>query len=425
MCAYLSTTIDDVCITPLSMASPDVLSTSVTISFMGFLPNGGDIPAAVAAARAVLADLDPKEVPARLRRLSASTARRLPPPMEKVLVGALDEMEWLRDKIELADDADDASVLFVNRPEGWVEELEQLTEAVQEERDVRKLAEASAELSRVSSERDVARERGKKLSAELEATKVDLKAVRAELSSRSAPTVIPDNAAEKRVSELEAELADLRGDLGSLEARLERTRADLLKARRAVPPSVSSESRGIGTDAAGLARAADALAQAARAEVAVADAVSPSSVQRDEVTMVVPVGVSPDSEEVVDTILARVDPTWLIVDGYNLSFHINPDGFTGTEGRKRVTDAMYGLQHRAVGKLKITVVWDSDQQNVLDDASVEAVFVADADEEVRRLSKLGEGPTVVVSSDKEVQDGVGKGVLVVWSEAVAGWIRRH
>ena len=75
--------------------------------------------------------------------------------------------------------------------------------------------------------------------------------------------------------------------------------------------------------------------------------------------------------------------------------------------------------------MRITVVWDSteDATEAPTATGIERKFVADADEEVRRLSHEATGDVVVISTDREVHAGVAPGTLVLWSEALAEWLR--
>src|SRR5690606_26885151 len=90
--------------------------------------------------RKVLQRMDDEDVPAPLRRLAESSDRRLPPPILKRALAELDTSEWLREEV-LADselDPDSPADLFIRRPEGWEERLEDMAAAAAaraEERD--------------------------------------------------------------------------------------------------------------------------------------------------------------------------------------------------------------------------------------------------------------------------------------------------
>ena len=78
---------------------------------------------AVDAARTTLRDLDDDAVPAKLRKVSASSARSLTPPLTKALLRELDANDWFRAKVietwERDEGADDISDAYLRRTVGW------------------------------------------------------------------------------------------------------------------------------------------------------------------------------------------------------------------------------------------------------------------------------------------------------------------
>ena len=78
---------------------------------------------AVDTARTTLRDLDQDEVPAKLRKVSASSARSLTPPLTKALLRELDANDWFRAKVietwERDEGGDDISDAYLRRTEGW------------------------------------------------------------------------------------------------------------------------------------------------------------------------------------------------------------------------------------------------------------------------------------------------------------------
>ena len=145
----------------------------------------------------------------------------------------------------------------------------------------------------------------------------------------------------------------------------------------------------------------------------------------DAAAFAVPSGIAPDSAKAVQALAAFTGSSWLIVDGYNVAFHVDAVQSPTPESRDRVMVGMADLRARAAGELRITVVWDSAEEETVGRSSggVERVFVADADEEVRQLSAIGRTNVVVVSSDREVQHGVAPGTVVLWSEALVRWMQ--
>ncbi|RZV45154.1 MAG: hypothetical protein EX267_06000, partial [Acidimicrobiia bacterium] len=89
------------------------------------------VQTAIEAGRTALRRLDDDDVPAKLRKVAAHQGGRLPVPLSKALIAALDDDEWLREKaieeLEVDDPAAEgpagAAALFLLRPEGWEFEL--------------------------------------------------------------------------------------------------------------------------------------------------------------------------------------------------------------------------------------------------------------------------------------------------------------
>ncbi len=395
--------------------------------------DGRLISEALSAARSVLRDLEPSDVPVRLRKVAASSAKRLPVPLETALISAIDEHAWLRDKAldVLADSAGTASRIFLDRSDGWDAELERLESevaAVAEDRTVEAL---NRQLEAVTSQRDQARAKARLLQSSLDKLQLQQRISLAARRSDENRTVGVDDHLSKRVVELESEVQTLRTELEELrtqledrEQRLERSRADLLKARRVGASPAALDGSGVSIDPIGLAQTLDRIAVTARPDAQIGEierAVEPAAVTG----LALPLGVGPDSAAAVTYLSQRTEPTWVIVDGYNASFHVDAIGFATKVARSRVRAGLASLRNRAAGRMRVTVVWDSaeDPSDGPSDGGIEQRFVADADEEVRRLSREATGDAVVISTDREVHAGVAAGTLVLWSEALAAWLR--
>lgn len=395
--------------------------------------DGRLISDALSAAHRVLRDLDPSNVPVRLRKVAASSAKRLPVPLEAALILAIDEHAWLRDKTleALPDSAGPASRLYLERSTGWEAELERLESdvaAVAEDRTVDAL---NRQLEATISQRDQARAKARLLQSSLDKLQLQQRIALAARRSEDKPTVESDGQLSKRVVELELEVRSLSTQVEELstqleerEQRLERSRADLLKARRVVPSPAALDSAGVSIDPIGLAQTLDRIAVTARPDARIGE--MERVVELASATgLVLPLGVGPDSAAAFTYLLERTEPTWVIVDGYNASFHVDAVGFATKVARSKVSAGLASLRNRAAGRMRVTVVWDSaeDSSDGPVEGGIEHKFVPDADEEVRRLSREGTGDVVVISTDREVHAGVAAGTLVLWSEAFASWLR--
>lgn len=394
--------------------------------------DGKLVAEAVSATRRALNELEPTEIPPRLRRIAASSARWLPAPLERTLIEALDELEWLRVKAleELPEEIDGPSRLFLERPDGWETVLDGLVAEVASNAEQRLIGQLTRDVEALTLQRDQMKEKAKAIQALLDVERAEHRQAIAELRDERRPDSRPASDDGRLIQELRDLNLALSDQLADRERRLEKTRADLLKARRAIHAVESRDSGGRSVDPVSLARELDRIMVTARPDAVLATETvigSQGGVTQappgDELRL--PRGITPDSAAAIDHLLGRSPPTWVIVDGYNVSFHVDGAGFSTPTARARVANGLAGMVARAAGPMRITVVWDSTEEATEGPAAagVERRFVADADEEVRRLSKQGKGDVVVISTDREVHSGVAPGTLVLWSEAFAEWFR--
>ncbi|MDH5503091.1 MAG: hypothetical protein OEY98_03585 [Acidimicrobiia bacterium] len=392
--------------------------------------DGKLISDAVAAARRALKELEPTEVPARLRRIAASSARWLPAPLERTLIEALDEHGWLREKAldEMPAEVVGPSRLFLERPNDWDAEIGRIAAAAAVAEEQRLIGDLTRQVEALTMQRDQARDKVKALQANLESERAAHREAIAALRDVRKPSAPQPPDQTRYVEELVERNKTLVQRLADRERRLDKTRADLLKARRAIPRSESTETEIRPADPVSLGRQLDRMMANARPDPAIGGVPVRQAGPSDGPTPGVfelPRGLTPDSAAAIGFLVDRSEPVWVIVDGYNASFHVDGVGFATPAARTRVTNGLAGLRARASGPMRITVVWDSteDETEAPTATGIERKFVADADEEVRRLSHEATGDVVVISTDREVHAGVAPGTLVLWSEALADWLR--
>lgn len=397
------------------------------------MPDAALLAPAIDVARRVLSDLEVADTPAALRRIKASSARRLPPPLAKALLGELDGDAQFREKVQGAQDWDVtasdpllmASALFVVRPEGWSSELDRLLAdhlAVADEADRKTL---TKRVRTLESELNAARQKTKlvrsKAEKEIKSLSEQLRQAR---SDRSAASRVSDRETRpwrERIAELTQLLDEAQADVSAAAAREKRLRADLRRSRQSSSGGEADQRKVWGSrDAKEMARMIDHLAILARP-----DAVAESTVElNSREAFALPSGVAPDTPAAVDWLLSRESPTTLVVDGYNVTFLVDGQMFSKGEARQDLITRLERLKRSAKGPLRIVAVFDSQHGPIVPvlGAPVEVSFVEFADDEVRRLAKETEGPVVVVSTDREVQDGSREaGAIVLWSEALTAW----
>ncbi|NIA25155.1 MAG: hypothetical protein GWP04_06250 [Gammaproteobacteria bacterium] len=388
--------------------------------------------AAIRAARKALRDLDEDQILASLRRVAASTARHLPPPLARSLLRDLDRFVWLRDKAAEAwpaiteavgDDA--ASAAFLLRSEGW----EQVVEAAVAARSHRDLIDSleglEARTRDLEHQLEVERGRADKARADtVEAERrarcqsngISRKVQEARLAER-----VGRLAAESRVAALERSLEQAIGDLAEADGRVAFLREELLRTRRASGTSVATHGPDVWSvrDPAALASLLDQIVASAQAD--------PAPAQTTEVEssspLILPAGVRPDSAVAIEWLLGQQEPFVMIVDGYNLS-HQWPDPL----GREDINYRLARVRRLAVAPVRLLVIYDSTLpgggESGPGPGGIEVRFTDGgtiADEEIIRLSGAIEGNVVVVSSDREVREGCPR-ALCLWGQALKEWL---
>jgi len=391
------------------------------------------------AARAVLRDLDPDDVPAKLRKVAGSSARSLPPPLTKALVREIDENDWYRGKVlevfEGGDAPHDISRAFLRREPGWWLTVTAATaEGMMASTSEQAVADAD-EINRLEQRLDVekrrvrdARTRADQAEATLDrAPSADADALRNSLDAerrKRAGAESARDAVEERVSIVEGELAAVHAETARLLRRvlaLKKERADLLRRLE------SGRSDSVPKDAAGLGRYLDRLVAAVdpyrdRGEPA------PSLPGGGEAVFRLPAGINPDTAAAVEALAASPAPLVVIVDGYNVLGSIDATRMATSSARRELL-GLLGRLLRFLGNGRVVAVFDSalsdGRASVKDAAGVEVCFtsaglIAD-DLIVEMAGELGRG-TVVISDDRDLRERSEEhGAVVLWSQALIAW----
>ncbi|TDC70400.1 hypothetical protein E1193_29860 [Micromonospora sp. KC606] len=326
-----------------------------------------------------------------------------------------------------ADPVEVAALAYLARPRGWRELIEASGAAVRAEADSAVVAElvreAEQRATRAEHDRAVARVEAEKLRDELARVREELGQLREE-NRQLNRTLRETQARERRAGEL---LATERGRAAraaaDADAELRRARARLAEAEAAagVARASAKEARSvddarlwllletIGQAAVGLRRElaldpvdklpADFVADAFAVNPAAAPAAGPAARARDT-----------DDPARLDQLLA-LPRAHLVVDGYN----VTKRGFgemSLEQQRKRLITGLGGIAAQTGDE--VTVVFDgAERMHGLPPAprGVRVLFSRKgetADELIRRLVRAEPAgrPVVVVSSDREVADGV-------------------
>ncbi|NNC93884.1 MAG: hypothetical protein HKN80_15480 [Acidimicrobiia bacterium] len=396
---------------------------------------------AIAAGRAALRRLDDDDVPAKLRKVAAYQGGRLPGPLAKRLLTALDDDDWLRGKAidELGDvDAeaagpDGASALFLARPDGWEFELGRRVESSVQKRSESKESELDGRLAAAKEREAEAKRRWQEAKRQIKdlekLRRREVEEVRAQLRQLRETDRVEDESHARRIAELEAARqqaeAAHREEMAAAEVmktrlrKAEEQRADVEKRIQAGGTAWGSG------DPIALARHLDALVRTVEADPALLEFTKPTS----ERTWKLPPGARPDGRNSVDWLERQPRPFTLIVDGYNVAFRLS--GGPDATARDRLNEELSRFKLRAKTPVSVVIVYDSainpEVQREPGPGGVWLRFTRQgltADDEIRRLAADSADPVVVVSSDREVREGSEQfGAIAIWSEALIAWIQ--
>ena len=390
---------------------------------------------AIEAGRSLLQDLEGPEVPASLARVAASQGGRLPPPLAIRLLNEMDKNEWFRQRVadHYTGDEADPSWLFLNRPDGWWVDLASAAESAEAVEAGRRISELEDRLNSLEEKRAQAARRARDFERAATNAEKRIKQLAAEGRHRGAAGAPADTAAivalETELEEVGAALGTLQIEHRELQAAFDALRSRFAKMRRTRSVDAPGTAGGsfVPRDPVKLARMLDLQAGALGRDLAEphpqAETAAPS--------LRLAAGVRPDSSDAIRWLLSLEQPVVVIVDGYNAQFHLDPADFTSGESRRKLIDALKRLRAAASFPHRMVVVYDSTLPGARDAGTavggVEVRFAEDdriADEEI--IDAAAELPDVVViSSDRAVRDGAeARGAVVLWSEALVGWLAR-
>lgn len=379
--------------------------------------------------------LDADLIPHRLDKVADHTGKRLTPPLAKLLLDELEKNEWLRSTLaaHLSTDASETLRAFLERSPGWWQEMIPQRGEATRDRD----GKLEKQVERIRGERDEAKRRVKELRRQNEELAVVIR------EERRRKSLDPDTAASEeveglrlRVRELEAESAKLRREAARLEERID----DLRRRRRErlveSEAAARSAERGFGrTSAAALGRRLDlefaALANTAAA-ADVGDEGETIPVPGEPASLRVPEGIAPDGGDAVDWVLSQPQAVSVIVDGYNLTFLLDPADFKTGTARRALVGRLAGLRRRLPDNSTVEVVFDSadgiDTDPFTTPAGVVVRYTATgviADDDIVAAVAGSSLPAIVISNDRELRlRSEEAGGLPLWGDALVRWLER-
>ncbi len=397
------------------------------------------------AVRKALRDLDPDEVPAVLRRIAGQSARRLPPPLARKLVETLDENEWLREKAaEAGSDLDPASAdparavsaLFLLRPERWEERAREAAHHRAAGAQNALVASMQRTIVDLQQQLDAARQKAK--GAQQRAQSAAVAADRKTQSFRNAVEAARHE--EREATEDQRRSYDalidryqrLCQDLEEAGDRITVLRDELLRARRtarATTKAAGPQAWAV-RDPLEIARMLDDIVEAVRPEaVATRQEILDSEVS----PFAIPAGVSPDQKGAVEWLARYEEPYGLVVDGYNVTFLLDEEGFTDSAARDRLNEGLARFRRAAAAPVQVIVVYDSTQSGGVTASTgpggIEVRFTESgltADEEILAIAAAASTRVAVISTDRHVREGAEEqGAVGLWSQALVAWLERR
>ena len=371
---------------------------------------------------------------------------RLPDRAVTAARKVLDEDEGFRDQVRRSTSEDlvgRASWLFLERAQGWEDELDALIAAASHEASAASQRQAESATSRRLAAADAARRRAEEAAARLGAELAETKELVA--SERRARRRIETDAgrSRRRSSDLEAEVAELR----SLVARLQQTLEDRAahvelrggdgaelgppqaEAGSAAGAGLAFDPRTLAASYGAVLQATDgitgALADLGRELAPLLHVEEPSAPappaprsppverppERTRQPAALPPAILEESVEAAEHLL-RTEGVVVLVDGYNLTKLARPE-MTLPEQRRWLVDAAVETATRTGARFEVVFDGAEDQGSAPADlarrSGVQVRFSpagVDADDVVlERARAPGQGVVVVASDDRRVRDG--------------------
>ena len=326
-----------------------------------------------------------------------------------------------------ADPVDVAAVAYVLRPDGWVKLVAAVGEEVQRADAERADEESRRELARLREELAQARERTRAetegLRTELDTRRKEAESLQRKLRSALSEVKRGEAALRKETARADAARAAAAAQVSAAESESRRLKARLTEAEAAVEASRRAAREGRSVEDMRLRLLLDTVldaAQGLRRELAL----PPSSIRpADGVDAVEPGRMSP--KDIAARALSETDPALLdqllalpqahlIVDGYN----VTKTGYPQMPLEKQRLRLLGGLSVLAARTgAEMTCVFDGAELAapvlLAPPRGVRVLFSkagVTADELIRQLARAEPPgrPVVVVSTDREVADGVAK-----------------
>lgn len=398
---------------------------------------------AVEAARLALRDLEPDEVPARLRRVRASSERTLPPPLAVSLLRELARDEALRvTALEAwagerppAGGPALASFAFLERAEGW--EIDVMDQAIRWGERHGSASDQSVQLERDSLAAEVASLKERLRRERTEAAESE-RLLQEALAAERAPARSDQRTRRRLQVELEEARATWAARESELVERVDHVETELRRFQEAVRTEraaraemaaemVAGATGTFPTDPVGLGRLLDDLVAHTAALVG-PSAGHPSGDPGPVTPVALDPSIRPDQAEAVDW-LVGAGSIGVLIDGYNLGFQLA--GLDPFRARALAIEA--GQRLSAVAQsADVTLVFDSSvdvdgEQRGSRSGNLAVIYTSGGSADDAIVDLVCEGhATVVLTNDRQLRQRAERcGAVALWSDALVEWSRRR
>lgn len=381
----------------------------------------------IEVARLELADLEPDQLPHRLRKVAASSAKVLPPPLEKAMVDVLvadaDFRDRVRDRWEAMGQADTIGAAFLADPQATLSSMDADGEP---DRDLGQEVEelrselASVQAAMAEAKRRVAEVRQTAIT-DLANAKASDKAARAGLEAAASAARREADEQRATASERQVEADALRGEVTELRAVIERFRTREQRRSDAADRATSGSSRwSPPPNPEDLARWLDAAERSMRPY---RDRSLRHPDEQEDPELRLPKGIAPDDAKAIAAVIDR-EPTIIIVDGYNVGGVISRD-FASRSGRDRVLVLANSLARASTAQIHVVfdAVGRQGRGTISADLGVSVSFATDVSADDRIVEIVSERTgSVVITNDRELRERCASvGALTVWADALVSW----
>ncbi len=389
----------------------------------------------VEVARRELNDRTDDDVPAKLRKVTKSTARELPAPFARSVLNEIRRNEsfrasvlgrWTEENVE-----DPVGLAFLADPEGSADAVENaglLLDITALDQRVETLSGTVADLDAQLAEakRRLVVERDSHAAEATEAASLDDEKRRIAAKSRNKLTAAL-RAAEDQLTARIREIEELRTELADSEARFRRrkerekrkpaTDQDQRVAQRPVPP----------TDPVAFAAWLDSVERTQRPYRAAQRA---ASAGQDREPLAIPDGVSPDERSAIAALIDQ-NPQRIVIDGYNIAGLISSGPLASAANRSTVIAKAERLA--SVSGARVIVVFDAQGAEPRDGdvreaymspggAEVRFSLTRSADDQIVEIIQGDATRSIVITNDRELRERcVIDGCVPVWSSAFVDW----